>query len=213
MKGLIFQGELENPGGIFFVFKNGPGILKTKVKEKPFKITLISTWCATGGCVHHNYTKLQLRWLFRDTWEGTARRNLSQEQGLLQHPSLPAHPVYLIHKISSVLLLSEGKAHFDLSHSTKSPISWGDEESHRRLCCPHTKSSSPVHHGGGTAPRRKERNCSTAETPLVGKFMLLGELVVEDQLWKQVNSVTGSHDAHLGLQVAIQDLAAVQSAS
>lgn len=35
MKGLIFHGELENPGGNFLVFKNGPGILKTKVKEKP----------------------------------------------------------------------------------------------------------------------------------------------------------------------------------
>lgn len=35
MKGLLLQGELENPGGNFFVFKNGPSILKTKVKEKP----------------------------------------------------------------------------------------------------------------------------------------------------------------------------------
>lgn len=125
----------------------------------------------------------------------------------------PFSRVYLIHKISCVLLLSEGKAHFDLSHSPKSPISWGDEESHQRLCCPHTKSSSPVHHRGGMAPRRKVTNCTTAETPLVGKFMLLGELVVENHLWKQVNSVTGSRDAHLGLQVAIQDLASVQSAS
>lgn len=35
MKGLIFQGELENPEGNFSVFKNGLGILKTKVKENP----------------------------------------------------------------------------------------------------------------------------------------------------------------------------------
>lgn len=36
MKGLQFQGELENPGGeIFCFFKTSPGILKMKEKGKP----------------------------------------------------------------------------------------------------------------------------------------------------------------------------------
>lgn len=67
MKGLLLQGELENPGGNFFVFKNGPGILKTKVKQKPTikkQINFNMMWLQKAVSII-TILKLQLRWLFR----------------------------------------------------------------------------------------------------------------------------------------------------
>lgn len=130
-----FRGSWKTQGGIFCFLKMALAFSKQKWKKtQPLKSTLISTRCDYRS---HSFAfiktilKLQLRWLFR----GPVRLQPGEIFPGRRFPpafslASPSSRVYFIHKTSCGLLLSEGKAHFDLSHSTKSPISWSDEESH-----------------------------------------------------------------------------------
>lgn len=138
-------------------FKNSLIILKTKEKEKPtIKNHIDFNTKVTRGCRVHNKhakTPAQVALQGLSACKAAARRTLSQEQGLLQPSALTTCPaeLYFIHKAFCTLLLSEGKADFDLSHSTMG----SDGESYQCLCHPHTNPSSPVHYSAGLAPQRK----------------------------------------------------------
>lgn len=191
MKGLTFQGELENPKGNFLVFINGPGILKTKAKEKPAikkHINLNMIWLQKVLSII-TIIKLQLRWLFRGPAPArlqpgeTFPRNKACSSLQLCQPIQQS--LFHTHNFLWFAPVWRGR-HILTSPTAQSHPSAGGMRKATNAFAAHTRNhqASPVHHSAGVAPRRKVTNCTTAETPLVGKFMLLGELVVGKPIMK-----------------------------
>lgn len=129
--------------------------------------------------------KLQLRWLFR----GPAPARLEPGEIFPRNKAsaLPAHAAEFISytKLPVVCSCLKGR-HILTSPTAQSHPSAGGMRKATNAFAAHTRNhqASPVHYSAAVAPRRKVTNCTTAESPLVGKFMLLGELVVGKPIMK-----------------------------
>lgn len=181
MKGLIFQGKLENPGGTFLVFKNGIGILKTKVKENPTikKHINFNTMWVQDAVPIKTILKLQLRWLFRGPAPARFQPGETFPRKKASSSLQPCQPIQqsLFHAQNFLWFAPvwrEGTFWPLPQHKVTHQLQWWGKPLMSLL--PTYEIIQPQ--SAGVAPRRKVTNCTTAETPLVGKFGLLGELVV-----------------------------------
>lgn len=158
MKGLQFQGELENPGGIFGVFLKKMVLALSKEKGKPTvksHIHFNRRWLEDVVSLITTL-KLWLRWLLR----GPVPLRMQPGETF---PSSKACSSLFMQKNFLCLALSEEKVDFSLCSSTKSPIRWSDERSYQCLWCPQAKPSSPAH---AMAPQGK-----VMETALLLKLL------------------------------------------